>query len=40
VPRHRQFATLSDRIDQLMLDVFITDERERMPHVAEHLAMA
>jgi hypothetical protein len=38
VPRHRQFATISDRIDQLMLDVFVPDERERIPRLAEHLA--
>jgi hypothetical protein len=38
VPRRRQFATLSDRIDQLMLDVFVPDERERIPRLEEHLA--
>jgi hypothetical protein len=38
VPRHRQFAALSERIDQLMLDVFTPDERERIPRLAEHLA--
>jgi hypothetical protein len=38
VPRHRQFATLSDRIDQLMLDVCVSDERERIPRLEEHLA--
>jgi ketosteroid isomerase-like protein len=38
VPRRRQFATISDRIDQLMLDVFVPDERERIPRLAEHLA--
>lgn len=38
MPRHRQFATLSDRIDELMLDVFVPDEHERIQRVAEHLA--
>jgi hypothetical protein len=38
VPRRRQFATLSDRIDQLMLDVFVRDDGERISRLEDHLA--
>jgi hypothetical protein len=38
VPRRRQFATLAERIDQLMMDVFLVDERARISRLTQHLA--
>jgi hypothetical protein len=38
VPLRRRPETVADRIDQLMVTVFIADERERNQRLAEHLA--
>ena len=38
VPRRRQFATLAERIDHLMMDVFLVDEQERIARLTQHLA--
>ena len=35
---HHHPETLAERIDQLMVAVFIRDERDRMQRLAEHLA--